>query len=943
MKLTITPPGADLIGAITSRLERKGKDYAGSLVVFPGKRPAHFLRRALAREAGSSIIPPVIHSIDEFVNSLLDQQSIVRPLETIDAIALLYDIQKNSESRMGGSGFITPDTFFPLGMKIYRDIEELMIEGIPSDRLRNVDAYIEEGIPKYTDERLRSLSSFYESFYRNVNSLGYSTRSTRYRSALDRLDQADLGRFNQIFIAGFFALTDTEKKLFKALFSGDNITFIFQEGVGLPEKLKDLGISMETSESPPRDPKIFFYSSPDSHGEVLALGNELSTRLESGACRAESTVILLPSSETLFPLLRQGLSHLSDDSYNVSLGYPLFRTPVFGFLNSLMELATSMDGKKIYIPDYLKFLLHPYTKNIYYEGNSEVTRILFHTIEEELLRKRSKTFTTLAEIEGNQDIFREMIKKAAAGGRSLDENHLREHLKEIHRMTIEKFLLFKNISDFAQKGIELLLFIFNRSPANRHPLFLPFSESLMNAFEILSRSLMKDVAFKERSSYFNFLKKYIATCHTPFPGTPLKGLQVLGALETRNLQFKTIFVLDSNEEVFPDTKKEDSLIPFRAREILSLPTYIDRDKLTAYYFDLLLGGADDVHLFFIEDNKREKSRFVEKLLWEREKIEKTTDNRKFIRPIQYRIDLVNKGPEPVAKSVEVAAFLKDYSFSATALDRYLTCPLKFYYASVLKLRPKEAISGEIERDELGTFVHLIMSSYFSGKTGRPLKGADLNKKEMEALIETLFEKSYGKEPSGALYLLKRQIKRHLTDFLDHYTLPLIREKSVTILACEEKASAIFNGFKLSGQFDRIELRDEKRFILDYKTGSNPAHLKIDLKRLDLENRDEWSRAIRSLQLPFYILLYSEKEKRPVEELEALYLLLGRSRIGKEIELPLFKDGAAADLFAPLKTVILRLLEEIRDPALPFSPAVDLKTTCPGCNYQTLCGTQWILK
>jgi ATP-dependent helicase/nuclease subunit B len=943
MNLIVSPPGADLIEVVTSRLEGKGKDYSKSLVVFPGKRPAHFLRRALAVKAGSSLIPPVIFSIDEFIDSLCGGQGLVKKLETIDAIALLYDIQIDSKSQMGGSAFITPDSFIPLGLKIYRDLEELMIEGIPAAGLGNVEAFIEEGMPKYTEERLRSLTSFYEEFYRKVDSLGFTTRSKRYRLALDRLHQAELDRFNQIFIAGFFALTDSEKKLFKALLSRDNTLFIFQEGTGLAEKLEDLGLSMEPSEKGLADPQFFFYSSPDCHGEVLALGSELNTLLESGACRAESTVILLPSSETLFPLLRQGLSNLPDDSYNVSLGYPLFRTPVFGFLNSLMELVTSMEGEKIYIPDYLKFLLHPYTKNIYFEGNSEITRILFHTLEKELLKKRSKTFTTIAEIEGNQEMLGEMIKKAAAGERELTENRLREHLKQIHRMTIEKFLSFENISDFARKGIELLLFIFHNSPAKRHPLFLPFSDSLINAFEILSRSLMKEFSFKERSSYFIFLRKYIATCHTPFPGTPLKGLQVLGALETRNLKFKTVFVLDANEEVLPETKKEESLIPFRAREILALPTYIDKDKLTAYYFDILLGGAADVHLFFIENSKKEKSRFVEKLLWEREKKEKSADIRRFIRPIQYRVDLVNKGPASIVKSDEVAAFLKEYAFSATALDRYLKCPLKFYYASVLKLRPKEEISGNIERDELGTFVHLILSSYFSAKMGRPLREDDLHKEEMEKLIETLFEKNYGKDPSGALYLLKRQIKQHLVDFLENYTLPLIREKSVTILACEQKISSNFNGFKLTGQFDRVEQRNEKRVIVDYKTGSNPAYLKIDLNRLDLENREEWSKAIGSLQLPFYILLYSEKEKKPVDELEAIYLLLGRSRIGKEIELPLFNEASAPDLFIPLKTVILKLLQEITDASLPFSPAVDRKRECPGCDYQILCGTQWILK
>src|SRR5208283_4333305 len=396
------------------------------------------------------------------------------------------------------------------------------------------------------------------------------------------------------------------------------------------------------------------YSSPDTHGQVLALGKILATNLAAGNRPDENTVIVLPSSETLFPLLRQGLSAIPEDDYNVSLGYPLHRTPVFGFLNNLMELVNSMDGDRIYIPDYLKFVLHPYTKNIYYRGKSETTRVMFHTIEEELIEHKAKTFTTIEEIE-----------------KSETEEHLKAHLKAIHNNTIEKFLSFKNIRDFAGKCIEVLLFIFNNSTARLHPLFYPFSESFITSLDVLLRSMMKDVAFSERSSYFIFFKKYMMTGHTPFSGTPVKGLQVLGSLETRNLKFDTVFVLDANEDILPDTRKEETLLPFKAREVLGLPTYMDRDKLAAYYFDTLLKGARRVHLFFIENDKTERSRFVEKLLWDRQKRDGTTDVRSYVIPVQYQVKLINSAPGPIGKTDAMAAFLKDFNYNATALNRYL--------------------------------------------------------------------------------------------------------------------------------------------------------------------------------------------------------------------------------------------------------------------------------
>ncbi|HLG21383.1 MAG TPA: PD-(D/E)XK nuclease family protein, partial [Candidatus Manganitrophaceae bacterium] len=183
-------------------------------------------------------------------------------------------------------------------------------------------------------------------------------------------------------------------------------------------------------------------------------------------------------------------------------------------------------------------------------------------------------------------------------------------------------------------------------------------------------------------------------------------------------------------------------------------------------------------------------------------------------------------------------------------------------------------------------------------------------------------------------------------------------------ACEEKISVSVNSFKLSGRIDRIEQRNDKIVIVDYKTGANQAYLKIDLRKLEIDRRESWGQAIGSLQLPFYTMLYSEqggtlhvqdgtlhvqdgtlhvKEKTPIKELEALFLFLGRSKIGKEIELPLFNGAAPDEVYAPLKTVILKLLQEITDPSLPFGPASDQKRICPTCDYQYICGTQWILR
>ena len=943
MKVQLISPGKSLIEEIIPNLERSERDYSSNLIVFPGRRPAHFLRKALAHKMQGSFIPPVIFSMDEFIDHIFEQKLSGRKLEGLDAVALLYEIHRKASNPLGKGSFMTPDSFFPIGLKIYRDLEELCIEGVEHNRVKEIELYAEEVIPEQTLKRLQSLSFFYEEFHEIVREMGFSTRSIRYCAATEMLDDSDICGFQKVIFAGFFALTRCEKAMFQKLLSMDNTLLIFQDSKGMKEKLVELGVRPSKEESEADKPEVHFYSSPDTHGQVYALRSVLESKIKEDGPFFENTAIVLPSPDTLFPLLRQGNNMMAEDSYNISLGYPLQRTPVFAFLNNIMELITSMDGSRVYLPDYLNFVLHPYTKNIYFNESSEITRIMFHALEEGLTKYRTKTFVSLREIEEDGKLFELVMDKLPRDDMGLTREFLSEHLRSIHKNTIEKFLSFENVRDFSLKCTELLTYIFNNSTAKLHPLFYPFSESFMRSLELTSRSLMKDIVFTEQSSYFTFFRKYIMTCYTPFEGTPVKGLQVLGFLETRNLKFDTVFILDANEEVLPDTKKEDTLLPFKARRILGLPTYLDRDDLAAHYFETLTQGAGEVHLFFIENDKKERSRFVERLLWERQKRDKTTDTKNYLKAVQYRIELKNSLPADIRKTSSVAGFLREMPYSASALDAYLQCQLQFYYSYVLRIDKKEEISGDIERQEIGKFVHHVLSQYFLKRKGFPLKEKDIDLRELNLLINRLFEKEYGENPAGAIYLLKQQIKRHLRDFFEKYFVPLIMGKTVTMLNCEEDIRISKDSFNLRGRIDAVIRRGEKTVIIDYKTGSNPNFLKINFDKLDIDNRDSWSEAIGSIQLPFYLMLYSEHTGKAIRDLNGMFLLLGRSLINREIELPLFTEGDGEEKYEPLKGLIFSLLKEITDPELSFKPATDRKNTCPDCSYRHICGTQWIVK
>jgi hypothetical protein len=945
MKAYLLPKSSDLVACVSSALTGVGKDYSGNLVVFPGRRPAHFLRRQTGRKQGQAFIPPRIFSMDDFIDFVHERQTAdhARKIEGLDAVALLFRLHRKAERPVGGRGFFSPDSFFPLGLRIYRDLEELCIEDISVEAVKGLDSLIQEGMPQKSVERLQSLSYFYKGFYRELHEKGLTTRSLQYSAAPEIVDAAGLTEFTSIIFAGFFAFTSAERRMVKKLAEYESASFIFQDGPGIEQQLSSLGIDYERAEGDVRTPVISFYRSPDTHGQAFALNRLINEGARSGILPDERTVIVLPSSDTLFPVLHHGIPEISYDSLNISMGYPLRRTPIFGFFNSLAQLMLSMDENRLYLPDYLKFVLHPYVKNILFRGRADTTRIIFHTIEDVMTEGRNRTFSDLNGIEQDLNMINAIQVRMAQTDEGTTTAEIQEHLGWIHDNLIRKFLPLTSLADFALKSSDVLKFIYENSTARLHPYFHPFSEAFISAMQTISNSLMKDMAFEETQSYFNFFRKYLLTCHVPFAGTPLRGLQVLGFLETRNLSFERVFILDMNEDVIPATDRDGSLLPLMARSALGLPTYTDRDRITAYYFDTLIHTALEVHLFSVENDRKDRSRFVEKLLWEQQRYDHETRPDKYVQAVFYDIRLGNRVPAPVAKSEAVVELLRDFEFSATALDTYLTCPLRFYYRYVLLISEKEGVTGELGRADIGRFVHDVLHSYFSDRQGRPLTEADLNEVVMERLIDQKFSGLYGTDPAGAAWLLKTQIQKHLRDFLRGHQSELLRRGPVAIMELECDLKISWNSFTLRGRIDRVEDRNGRIFIIDYKTQANDHYLRILFDRLDPDDRVSWHKAIGSLQLPLYALLWSVARGMPLGRINPLFLLLGKVRLDMEIEVPLF--GETSNIHAGvgvLQDIILKLLVEITDVNRPFAPAYNMKEACPRCDFRYICGTQWIV-
>jgi len=929
----LLPASANLVDEVLEHLHHSGEDYSASIAIFPGKRPAHFLRKAIADRIGKSFTPPVVYSIDAFVDFVFERATGRHPhnLEGLDAAYLLHGIHLEQAERIGGRAFDDFDRFLPLGLKMFAEMEELMMACLSVER-------IEAELSAVSFRGLHVLARLYRPFYEKIEMLQLSTRATRYRSGGERLDRELLGNPQRIIVAGFFALTSVERKLFTRLESLEQSVLIFQEGRGMEKRLRSLGVEVERRSSRGTLPSVSFSSASDTHGEVFGLTRKIQEAVESAGSPDHKTVIVVPDPDALPAVIHQTIALLSSDNYNISLGYPRKRTPVFGFLQSLFGLFSSIYNDKFFAPDYVRFILHPYTKNILFNTRSDVSRVLFHTLEDMFRDRELPSFFNLSDVESNATLFERASKR---GGVQSDK--LRDHLVSIHASTIRSVQNAATLGDLAAKTIEVLSYVAAHSTAHWHPLFRPYAESFLETLDRIAGSLPAKEHFSERNAMFRILIAALAEGDVAFPGTPLKGLQVLGFLETRNLKFDRVFILNMNDDALPGSGGRHTLVPTKTRESLGLSTYRDHDEVASYYFDLLLLGAKDVHLFFTEGDKKEPSRFIEQLLWNEQQRTGEKQRERLVATIPYKIVLEHSTPSPIPKSQVALELLGQMAFDSTRLDTYLRCGLRFYHTYVARLEEKEDVGGDVDRRGIGEVVHAALQEFYRPYVGTTLRGADLDPDLLERIVERQFTSEFGDEDIGNKFLLKLQIKQQLRSYIERIEIPRLNAAPATLVSLEEGCSVEFGGRQYRGRMDRIERRGESTFILDYKTGSDKKdNLLIKFEKLKADDRSTWGTSIGSLQLPMYQFLHRVKSGEDPSRIIPAFVLLGRFPLEADIEAPLVEEGAVPPgLLESVENVLFGLVDEILDSTMSFEPAEDLQKNCPTCPFTHLCGTEWV--
>ncbi len=941
----------------------KNNDLSKNIIVFPNRRSFLFLRKKLALRFKKPFISPPTFTIDEFIEKIVTEEyPDIRRIDNLDAIWILYNISNELNINFSNqeNSF---ESFYQYGKKILSFLNMIDTENIPDSKLKAItpkDIGYEE-IPEEMNKLLNNIILIRNSFHNILQEKKLFTRGFLYLKAIKMIDYFNMENFDKIYFAGLFALTNVEKEIVKKLYFNGKAEYIINSDVknnkienwSILQKIKDeifpeediQEISLNKNNN---SPEINIYQAFDTHSEMIHGINILKS------ISLKNTLIVIPRAENLFPFLSIALENISEIStYNISLSYPLIRTSLFSLLKNIISINLNKryaENKVLYRTKlYLNLISNPFVKNISAD-KYKILRTYFNTLLKAFngnikdFELAGRIYISLEEFENSSSIL-ENIKNDLKNEYTLLE--IKNIIKNFHR------LFFKN---FTEKDISLLEIIRNLEDIIAFILensniksYILSGELFNRIFEILfnlSNVSFKDIKLKIETIFY-ILDSYLTEAELSFATTPLQDIEILGMLETRNLNFDNVIIFDVQDGIIPLNKSIDTLIPEQIYKYLKLPAYKEKEEMNRFYFYRIIKSAKQTHLLYIEDDNLIRSRYIEEIIWEKEKSSKKIGLFK-INNISFPIN-INPQQEilSIKKDKNILNKLSNMEFSSTSIDTYIKCKLQFYFKYILKLEEENKIEEETDNLKSGSIIHEILKN-----TYLPFKGKIItyeNKKDVLDSFYNATEKEFNKLPlTPQNYLLKKIIEKRLSIFIDY---DLTERDSIKIIDTEKGIKIDYNfneeqKIKLKGYIDKIEFRNGEYFIIDYKSGSSSYYKKVNKVDFNL-NMEEIHKNVISLQMPIYTILYLNKNKE-IENLEAKYIFLKNIPNNiKEMFLKFYtiknekklkKDEKKFnEIFPFYKKVLDTTIKDIFSLETNFEPYEEMdEKECLNCPYRNIC-------
>lgn len=939
-------------------------NLAHTAVVFPNKRAGLFFNEYLAQESESPIWSPAYVSISELFRSL-------SPWEVGDPVKLVCELYKIFRRETQSTE--TLDDFYFWGEMLISDFDDADKNKVDTDKLfsnlqdlRNImDDYTfiddeqEEAIRQFFQnfsierrtalkERFISLwdvlGNIYKGFRESLASQNIAYEGMMYRHVIEHLDVDKLPYEKYVFV-GFNVLNKVEHTLFtqlkdagKAVFYWDYDEFYMKEnrqavtheaGEFIRRNLRDFPspLSGELFKNLSKPKEVHYIASSTENAQARYLPQWIRNNLTTPE---KETAIVLCNEALLQPVLHSLPAEVKH--VNITMGFPLSQTPVYSFLIALLELHThgfNFKSGRYTFQSVVTLLKHPYTRQL--TGQAEL-------LEKELTRN-NRFYPLPGEL--GKDEFLTRLFTPLSGNLNLCIR-LSETLQQVAGIYQANTSGTEDTDAFNQL----------------------YRESLFKAYTTINRfrTLIEEDELTVQSETFRrLLVKVLSATNIPFHGEPAIGMQVMGVLETRNLDFRHLVLLSVNEGQLPKSGGDSSFIPYNLRKAFGMTTIEHKIAVYAYYFYRLLQRAERITLMYNTSsdglNRGEWSRFMLQFLIE------------WPHPITRQFLEAGQSPQgtspiTVEKTPDVMRRMQSLfdvranpkaKFSPSALNYYLDCPLKFYYRYVAGLSAPDEVSAEIDSATFGSIFHYAAEHIYKDLTTH---GKVINKEALETLlrnevklqdyVDTAFKKLFFNVPqnekpeyNGVQLINSAVIARYLKQLLQND----LRYAPFTFIASEMEVDEPIDiqtpkgviKSRIGGIIDRMDSKDGTLRIVDYKTGGDadtPPHVESlfipDKKRSNYVFQTFLYAAIMCRKQPTMkiapALLYIH---RAATETYSLVIQMGEPRKPKEA----VEDFSKYE--KEYRERLQGLLEEIFNPEKSFTQT-EIIEKCTYCDFKALC-------
>lgn len=939
-------------------------NLAHTAVVFPNKRAGLFFNEYLAQESDSPIWSPAYVSISELFRSL-------SPWEVGDPVKLVCELYKIFRRETQSTE--TLDDFYFWGEMLISDFDDADKNKVDTDKLfsnlqdlRNImDDYTfiddeqEEAIRQFFQnfsierrtalkERFISLwdvlGNIYKGFRESLASQNIAYEGMMYRHVIEHLDVDKLPYEKYVFV-GFNVLNKVEHTLFtqlkdagKAVFYWDYDEFYMKEnrqavtheaGEFIRRNLRDFPspLSGELFKNLSKPKEVHYIASSTENAQARYLPQWIRNNLTTPE---KETAVVLCNEALLQPVLHSLPAEVKH--VNITMGFPLSQTPVYSFLITLLELHThgfNFKSGRYTFQSVVTLLKHPYTRQL--TGQAEL-------LEKELTRN-NRFYPLPGEL--GKDEFLTQLFTPLSGNLNLCIR-LSETLQQVAGIYQANTSGTEDTDAFNQL----------------------YRESLFKAYTTINRfrTLIEEDELTVQSETFRrLLVKVLSATNIPFHGEPAIGMQVMGVLETRNLDFRHLVLLSVNEGQLPKSGGDSSFIPYNLRKAFGMTTIEHKIAVYAYYFYRLLQRAERITLIYNTSsdglNRGEWSRFMLQFLIE------------WPHPITRQFLEAGQSPQgtssiTVEKTPDVMRRMQSLfdvranpkaKFSPSALNYYLDCPLKFYYRYVAGLSAPDEVSAEIDSATFGSIFHYAAEHIYKDLTTH---GKVINKEALETLlrnevklqdyVDTAFKKLFFNVPqnekpeyNGVQLINSAVIARYLKQLLQND----LRYAPFTFIASEMEVDEPIDiqtpkgviKSRIGGIIDRMDSKDGTLRIVDYKTGGDadtPPHVESlfipDKKRSNYVFQTFLYAAIMCRKQPTMkiapALLYIH---RAATETYSPVIQMGESRKPKEA----VEDFSKYE--KEYRERLQGLLEEIFNPEKSFTQT-EIIEKCTYCDFKALC-------